>query len=55
MDHRIVGHVHDEVIIECEKGTTVSDITKKMSKTPPWIPGLILNADGYECDFYKKD
>lgn len=54
-DYRIVGHVHDEVILECEKDISVSDITKKMSKTPPWIPGLILNADGYECGFYKKD
>lgn len=54
-DYRIVGHVHDEVILECEKDIAVSEITKKMSETPPWIPGLILNADGYECDFYKKD
>ena len=24
-------------------------------RTPPWIKGLLLRADGYECDFYKKD
>ena len=28
---------------------------KQMSRTPPWIPGLLLRADGYECEFYKKD
>jgi len=26
-----------------------------MGETPPWIKGLLLRADGYECEFYKKD
>ena len=30
-------------------------ICEQMERTPPWIPGLLLRADGYECDFYKKD
>ena len=54
-DYRIVGHVHDEVIIECPPETPVSEICDKMGQAPPWIPGLLLRADGYECDFYRKD
>ena len=51
----IVGHVHDEIIIECSENTTVEEICNQMEKTPPWIPGLLLRADGYETMFYKKD
>lgn len=51
----IVGHVHDELIIECSKTVSVDAICEQMSRTPPWAEGLLLRADGYECDFYKKD
>lgn len=51
----ICGHVHDELIIECSKDVSLSAICEQMGRTPPWIPGLLLRADGYECDFYKKD
>ena len=52
---RIIGHVHDEVIIECPQDTSVMEICNKMGLTPPWIHGLSLKADGYMCVFYKKD
>lgn len=51
----IVGHIHDEIIIECTKDTSLSDICEQMSVTPKWADGLLLRADGYECNFYKKD
>ena len=51
----IVGHIHDEIIIECIKDTSLSDICEQMSVTPEWADGLLLRADGYECNFYKKD
>lgn len=51
----ICGHVHDEVIIECSKGVSVDAICEQMRRTPPWIEGLLLRADGYETTFYKKD
>lgn len=51
----IVGHIHDEMIIECTKDTSLSDICEQMSVTPEWADGLLLRADGYECNFYKKD
>ena len=53
--YRIVGHVHDEVIIEAPPEVSVNNICELMGRTPPWIPGLLLRADGYECEFYKKD
>ena len=51
----IVGSVHDEVIIEVDPATTVEEINKTMAQAPSWADGLLLNADGYECMFYKKD
>ena len=53
-NHKIVGHVHDEVIIETEKDTTVEEICEEMQKSPPWLPGIELRADGYECGYYMK-
>lgn len=52
---RIVAHVHDEIIIECRKDMSLKAVCEQMSRTPPWADGLLLRADGYECDFYKKD
>ena len=54
-DCYIVAHVHDELIIECPMETSLQEICGKMGRTPPWLPGLSLRADGYETMFYKKD
>lgn len=51
----IVAHVHDELIIEADKRMSLTAVCEQMGRTPPWTPGLLLRADGYECDFYKKD
>ncbi len=51
---RIVGHVHDELIIEASKDVSVEAICEQMGRTPPWLPGIELKADGYECGFYMK-
>lgn len=51
----ICGHVHDELIIECRSNAKVQDICERMGRTPPWMPGLVLRADGYETPYYKKD
>ena len=51
----IVGHIHDEMIIECPKNTKLDEICQQMAITPDWAKGLLLRADGYECSFYKKD
>lgn len=51
----IVGHVHDELIIECGMDVSLNAVCKQMGRTPLWIEGLNLRADGYETMFYKKD
>lgn len=51
----IVGSVHDELIIECSPDVSLQAVCDQMGRTPPWIPGLLLRADGYECQFYKKE
>ena len=51
----IVGHVHDELIIETPMNTDLNAICEQMGRTPKWIDGLFLRADGYETAFYKKD
>ena len=53
-DYFICGHVHDEVIVECREGTPVEEITGIMERTPDWMPGLLLRADGYETREYRK-
>ena len=51
----IVGHVHDELIIETPMNSDLNAICEQMGRTPKWIDGLLLRADGYETQFYKKD
>ena len=51
----IVAHVHDEVIIEADPRMSIDSVCEQMGRVPPWAKGLLLDADGYECDFYKKD
>lgn len=55
--HRIVMHVHDEVVIDepINSDTTVADICALMNQLPEWSTGLPIDAAGYECDFYMKD
>ena len=51
----ICAHVHDELIIECRKDLSLPVLCEQMGRTPPWAEGLVLRADGYETQFYKKD
>lgn len=51
----ICGHVHDELIIECSKDVSLDVICEQMGRTPSWATGLVMRADGYETEFYKKD
>ncbi len=50
----ICGHVHDELIIECDPRVSLDAVCEQMGRTPPWLPGIELRADGYECAFYQK-
>ena len=51
----IVAHVHDEVIIEADPRISLDAVCEQMARVPAWAEGLLLRADGYICDFYKKD
>lgn len=53
-EYRIVAHVHDEVILEVPMETSLDSVCELMGRTPPWVPGLELRADGYQCGFYQK-
>ena len=51
----IVGHVHDELIIECDPRVDLKAVCEQMGRSPNWMPDILLRADGYETYFYKKD
>ena len=51
----IVGHVHDELIIECDSRVDRKVVCEQMSRSPDWMPDILLRADGYETPWYRKD
>ena len=51
----ICGHIHDELIIEASQGVDLQAICEQMGRVPPWLPGAVLRADGYETEWYRKD
>lgn len=54
--YKIVMHIHDEVVLEVPEGvSSVKEVCAIMAEIPAWADGLVLNADGFECNFYKKD
>lgn len=52
---KIVGHVHDEVIIECPIEQKLDEVASLMGIAPDWLSDINLRVDGYECFFYQKD
>ncbi|MDU4847522.1 DNA polymerase [Clostridium sp.] len=54
--YEIVMHIHDEVVIESPKiKGSLKDVCDIMGIAPKWAEDLFLRADGYECEYYKKD
>ena len=53
--YAVVMHIHDEVVIEAPPKTSIDEICRVMGQTPKWADRLLLRADGYVCDFYRKD
>ena len=54
--YKIIMHVHDEIICEMPKGEgSLAEMVEIMSQPIESLPGLILNADGYETLYYRKD
>ena len=56
--HRIVMHVHDEVVVETEADRAeevLGEMLDLMALPLDWAPGLPLKAAGFTCDYYQKD
>lgn len=54
--YQIVMHIHDEVILDAPANRADLDtVCKLMCQPIPWAEGLLLNADGFVGDYYKKD
>ncbi|MGO0904948.1 DNA polymerase [Clostridioides difficile] len=52
----IVMHVHDELVLDVDKKCgSLEEVNSIMGKEISWAKGLPLKADGYECDYYKKE
>ena len=47
----VVGHVHDEVLVETTDLAAVQEI---MCRPPAWAETLPLAAEGFVCDRYRK-
>lgn len=48
----VVGHVHDEVIVEGEHD--VEEIKRIMCELPDWARGLPVDGEGFVCKRYRK-
>ena len=53
--YRTVAHVHDEVIIEAPATSSADAVCTLMAQSPAWAEGLLLRADGYTTNYYRKD
>lgn len=54
--YQITMHVHDEIVVEEPYGgRTVEDVCSIMAEPIEWAEGLLLPADGYETEYYRKD
>ena len=52
----VVMHIHDEAVTDCPENLAELDKLCDIMRQPiPWADGLILNADGFVGDYYKKD
>lgn len=52
--YQIVLSVHDELVIECDKTTTLQEILDLMQEPVSWLPGCPIAADGHEVMEYCK-
>lgn len=54
--YKAVMHVHDEVILDVPKTLAhIKNVTDIMGIPITWAPRLLLRAEGYETEFYKKE
>jgi DNA polymerase len=51
----VIGHVHDEIIVEVVEGCgSVGEMERIMSEVPAWAEGMPIGAEGYRAKRYRK-
>jgi DNA polymerase len=50
-DFTVVGHVHDEILLE---GGDVDAVRAVMVESPAWATDLPIDAEGFSCYRYRK-
>ena len=54
--YKICAHIHDEVVLEVPNGEgSLEDAVAIMTQNEPWNEGLLMNAAGFENNYYMKD
>ena len=52
--YSVVGHVHDEILVEGTPRGSIRNIAQIMTEQPTWAEGLPLAAEGFVCPRYRK-
>jgi DNA polymerase len=52
----IVGHIHDEILTEADENDykALDRLIQCMTKLPVWASGLLIKAEGFVSDYYRK-
>jgi len=50
----VVGHIHDEILVETDDPADVERISNLMTVSPKWADGLPIDAEGFWCPRYRK-
>lgn len=51
----VVASIHDEIICEVKKGDgSLAEMEATMCELPDWASGLPMDAEGFECERYRK-
>lgn len=52
--YTVVGHVHDEILVEGAGPGSIEEVTSVMVEPPNWASGLPLDAEGFTAPRYRK-
>lgn len=52
--HRVLFHVHDEVVVEVDENVTPDEIVRLLTTTPSWAADLPVAAEAEVAQHYKK-
>lgn len=52
-DYPVILHVHDEIVVD---GAPLEEVISAMEDVPKWaVPGIPVKAEGYTCEYYRKE